>query len=487
MKHLLRPYQSLHRWGPIALAVAVFCLIATPRALEAQAKGVISFFANPFPSLAHTSQGYLGVDLGDVDQEKAQQLKLKDVKGAVITLIDHDAPAGKVGLKVNDVIVSLNGQTVEGAEQLKRMLREIPAGRKVSLEISRDGNIQTLAVELADREAMEHDVWDKIDKEGDLISPAPGMGILGVNGDVASPPGFHIPFLGSSLKVGAIVEPLTSQMAEYLGVNGGLIVKQVAKKSEAANAGLHVFDVILKVGTDPINTAADWERSLRSNEGKQVQVTVLRDRKQQTLNLQVDSKHHSELEWPECIDLFGDSSPDFVAENDLLVPGLFDAQADAAAAQVQSQIDAQVQANDELQKQVQGLSEQQADELRKQAEKMAQDAEQFRQQFKDGQFQFDQKKMDELRQQMEQFKVDPMQMEQLQDQMKMFKVDPKQMDELRQQMDQFRKDFNSDEFKKQFEMNQKQKEQLQEQMKQFQQQFKDQMEYWKEEHSGHFV
>src|SRR5580658_4759214 len=98
MKHLLRPYQSLHRWGPIALAVAVFCLIATPRALEAQAKGVISFFANPFPSLAHTSQGYLGVDLGDVDQEKAQQLKLKDVKGAVITLIDHDAPAGKVGL-----------------------------------------------------------------------------------------------------------------------------------------------------------------------------------------------------------------------------------------------------------------------------------------------------------------------------------------------------------------------------------------------------
>jgi PDZ domain-containing secreted protein len=399
----------------------------------------------------------------------------------VITLIDHDAPAGKIGLKVNDVIVSLNGQAVEGAEQLKRMLREIPAGRKVSLEISRDGNIETLAVELADREAMEHDVWDKIDKEGDLVSPAPGMGILGVNGDVASPPGFHMPFLGSSLKVGAIVEPLTSQMAEYLGVNGGLIVKQVAKKSEAANAGLHVFDVILKVGTDPINTAADWERSLRSNEGKQVQVTVLRDKKQQTLNLQVDSKHHGELEWPECIDLFGDSSPDFVAENDLVIPGLFAADADAAATQAQAN-----------------------EELGKQAEKMAQDAEQFRQQFNDGPLQFDQKKLDELKQQMEQFKVDPKQMDelkqqieqfkvdpkqmqQLQDQMKQFKVDPKQMDELRQQMDQLRKNFNSDEFKKQFEMNQKQKQQLQEQMKQFQQQFKDQMENWRDQQSGHFV
>jgi len=47
------------------------------------------------------------------------------------------------------VVVKLNGQAVEGAEQLRRMLREIPAGRKVSLEISRDGNLQTLAVQLA--------------------------------------------------------------------------------------------------------------------------------------------------------------------------------------------------------------------------------------------------------------------------------------------------------------------------------------------------
>ncbi len=97
------------------------------------------------------SQGYLGVDLTDVDQEKAQSLRLKEVRGAVITLIDHDAPAGQIGLRVNDVVLKLNGQRVEGAEQLRRMLREIPAGRKVSMEISRDGNIQTLAVELAER------------------------------------------------------------------------------------------------------------------------------------------------------------------------------------------------------------------------------------------------------------------------------------------------------------------------------------------------
>jgi membrane-associated protease RseP (regulator of RpoE activity) len=101
--------------------------------------------------------------------------------------------------------------------------------------------------------------------------------------------------------VGALVEPLTSQMAEYLGVPGGLMVKQVARKSEAATAGMKAFDVILKVGPETITTLADWDRSLRANEGKPVQVTVLRDRKQQTLNLQVDSKHHSELEMEELL------------------------------------------------------------------------------------------------------------------------------------------------------------------------------------------
>ncbi len=248
-------------------------------------------FRSPVKLLHSSSQGYLGVDLADVDQEKAQALKLKEVRGAVITLIDHDAPAGKIGLKVNDVVLQLNGQTVEGAEQLRRMLREIPAGRKVSLEISRDGNVQTLAVELADRKVMEHDVWNKIGAGGDLFAPGPGMGFM-AEGDAPLPGGFHMPFFGSSLNVGALVEPLTSQMAEYLGVPGGLMVRQVARKSEADAAGLKAFDVILKVGPDAIATLADWERALHSNQGKPVQVTVLRDKKQQTLTLQVDSKRH---------------------------------------------------------------------------------------------------------------------------------------------------------------------------------------------------
>ena len=265
--------------------------------------------------LHSNSPGYLGVDLADVDADKAQALKLKEQRGAVITLIDHDAPAGQSGLKVNDVVLALNGQKVENAEQLRRMLKEIPAGRKISIEISREGNVQTMALQLADHRAMEHDVWNKLGNTSNNTGPVPGgLGILPGNGDGSLPGGFHVPLFGSTLKVGALVEPLSSQMAEYMGVPNGLMVKEVARKSEAAAAGLKAFDVILKVGSESIATSADWERALHANQGKPVQVIVLRDRKQQTLVLQVDSKRRSAVD-PANL------GPSGIAQNEMLPGG----------------------------------------------------------------------------------------------------------------------------------------------------------------------
>lgn len=285
MKYFSRPYKSL----AVAAALAAGLILAPP-GITAQASKIAQFLEKIDPLLSHSSPGYLGVLVSDVDNDSAAKLKLKDAKGALITLIDHDAPAGQIGLKVNDVVMELNGQKVDGAEHFGRMLKEMPAGRKIILVVSRDGTAQSVEVQLVDRKTMEQDVWNKLGKRDDASSSAPALGILAGAGDAAMP-GFHMPFFGSSLNVGAMVEPLTSQMADYLGVPSGVMVKQVARKSEAAAAGLKLFDVILRVGSETVATTADWDRAIRANQGKSVQVTILRDRKQQTVNLQVDSKH----------------------------------------------------------------------------------------------------------------------------------------------------------------------------------------------------
>ncbi len=74
-------------------------------------------------------QGYLGVDVRDVSEESVSLLKLREARGAEIIRVDHDAPAGKMGLREHDVVLQLNGVAVEGEEQIRRMLRELAPGR----------------------------------------------------------------------------------------------------------------------------------------------------------------------------------------------------------------------------------------------------------------------------------------------------------------------------------------------------------------------
>jgi len=289
------------------------------------------------------------------------------------------------------------------------------------------------------------------------------MGVL--EGGGAAPGGFHLSIFASTLHVGAMVEPLTSQMAEYFGVQSGLMVKQVARKSEAAASGLKAFDVILKVGADAIATSADWDRTLRSNEGKPVQVTILRDKKQQTITLQVDSKHRGALEAPEFFapDIFGSGflAPDAImAETTPLLDEDFAralsaqaaADANAAAEAARSQADA---LNQELGQELGGvprplskgeLNQDEIEKLQRQAEKLRESAKNF---------QIDPEQMKQLEQQTEK----------LRENMKGFQIDPKQMEQLQQQMEEFRKDFSSDEMK-----------QLDRQMEQFRQE----MQQWQE-------
>ncbi|HMG86493.1 MAG TPA: PDZ domain-containing protein [Terracidiphilus sp.] len=429
MNRLMRPYIQ----AGVALVGAAILL--SPSMTRAQATRIAQIVEEPNRLLLHSSvPGYLGVLVGDVDSESASKLKLKDVRGAVVTLIDHDAPAAQVGLRVNDVLLEVNGQPVESAEAFGRMMREIPPGRKVTMVVSRDGATQTLTVQLADRKKLDTDIWNKLNDGSDINTPVEGLGILGTGGagDAPLPGGFHMPFVGNStLKVGALVEPLTAQMADYLGIQNGLMVKQVARKSEAAAAGMKAFDVILKVGSENIATVSDWERSMRTNQGKAVQVTVLRDKKPTTLTLQVDSKKKSELDFDgifadgDC-PLMAFANPDVVL--DLQQHLDLD---DSAVQSMRDQGEALKDQFKQWQDQSGGMhfeiTPQQAEEFRKQTEE-------FRDAFKGQNFGVDPKQMEELHRQMEQFNKEFFGADS-------FKFDQKQMDELNKQMREFQQVF----------------------------------------------
>ena len=404
MKYLSRPYRSsLFSLGVAALFGAG--MVAAPPGAAGQVSSRIEQIVKEPGLLLHSgSQGYLGVLVGDVDAESAPKLKLKDVRGVVVTLIDHDAPAAQAGIRVNDVVLQLNGKSVGNSEQFSRMMREIPAGRKVSLLVSRDGSMQTIAVQLADRKKMEHDVWNKIDGGGEEFTSVPSMGLLSSGGgaDVPASGGFHMPFFGSSLNVGALVEPLTSQMADYLGVSSGLMVKQVARKSAADAAGFRAFDVILKVGSETVNTVADWDRALRSNQGKPVQVTILRNKKQETITLYVDSKHHhAELE-----DLLPDGDcPVMAALSPEFAQNL--AQGSAGIA------DQMIQQSEDLRRNLQGQNFQiDQKQLEQMQQQIQQQMEELRRNFKPEDLKPNSKQMEEFRRQMQQFRQQMLQMQQ---------------------------------------------------------------------------
>ena len=94
------------------------------------------------------------MDTRDITADRVGPLQLKEENGVEMTMVDQDAPAGKAGIKEHDVILSVNGEKVESVEQLRRMIREIPSGRVVSIGISRDGQPLTLKAQLADRKVL---------------------------------------------------------------------------------------------------------------------------------------------------------------------------------------------------------------------------------------------------------------------------------------------------------------------------------------------
>jgi len=261
---------------PLSLS---FCHAAQSWTMDSATEPIV------FSSEDSGTSSYLGVDITDVTSERLSALKLKEEKGVEVTMVDQDAPAGQAGIKEHDVILTMNGTTVESGAQLRRMIHETPPGRVVTLGLSRDGQPMTIKLQLADKhkdtEAMGPKVKDFVMPEIHL----PDIDIPSINMVVVS----------QSARSGLTVENITPQLGEFFGVkNGnGVLVRSVEKGSRAEKAGLRAGDVIVKVNDMAVHDTSDFTHAVRSRHGNSVSVGVVRDRKEQNLNLSLPERKDS--------------------------------------------------------------------------------------------------------------------------------------------------------------------------------------------------
>lgn len=97
------------------------------------------------------SRGWLGVTIGNVDEDMAEAVGLKDAKGAIVTRVTEDSPAEKSGLQRGDIIVKINGQAVDDATITTRVVGALLAGSENKFELYREGKRRNINVKVGER------------------------------------------------------------------------------------------------------------------------------------------------------------------------------------------------------------------------------------------------------------------------------------------------------------------------------------------------
>ena len=255
--------------------------------------------------------GYLGIEFHDVSEDQASALHLKGVRAVVVAMVDHDAPAGKAGVLINDVIVTMNGQPVTGMDSLHRMIHDAGAGATVEVGILRKGAPVKLEIQLADQKEVERQALKMALPDPPPSDPSSPI-LPGFTETFTAPPSTavtHQSFISAMLHMtpftGLAMEEMEPQLAAYFSTPGGtgLLVHTVLPNSPAAEAGLQAGDIVIKADAVVLKSTGDWTRHLHAVKGKPVVLTVWREKQQQQfqVTVQPDLKRHSEVLWPHLL------------------------------------------------------------------------------------------------------------------------------------------------------------------------------------------
>jgi serine protease Do len=184
-------------------------------------------------------RGYLGVIPQEITPQLAEARGIEVDEGVIIASVEDGTPAEEAGLEPGDVVLRFAGVKIIDVPQFRRVVASVAPDRDVEVEILRDGRRRTLSAALAERP----DTYAAEEEEQQRPrEPAQWFGIDVVEVD----------------------DPLAEDL--NIDADEGVLVVNIKGGSPAADGGLLVGDVIVKIGDEKVENLADYERIMKKVE-----------------------------------------------------------------------------------------------------------------------------------------------------------------------------------------------------------------------------
>jgi serine protease Do len=183
-------------------------------------------------------RGYLGLYPQDIDASLAKQFGLNQAGGAVVTQVSPNDPAAKAGIRPGDVILKVNGQGINSANELRLRISQSAPGSVAKLTIQREGKVQDVDVTLKEFPADETAANSTAAPETEGTSG----GLKGV-------------------QVQALTSDLSSRMKLPSGTTG-VVVTNVDPDSPAAAANLDRGCIIQEVNHKPVTSIESYRQAI---------------------------------------------------------------------------------------------------------------------------------------------------------------------------------------------------------------------------------
>jgi len=198
------------------------------------------------------THGYLGIRPKDITPELQKAFGLPDQNGAFVDDIFTNTPAQKAGIKPGDVITEINGKQITDAHSLQLTVSQSTPGSSVNVKLIRNGSEKTMSVKLGELPGA----ITQSDNNQNNSTPATTDSLAGVSVDNLN-------------------EDARSELKIPDNINGA-IVTDVDQDSNAAEAGLHVNDVIIEINRQPVRSAEDAIKLCNDAKSDQILLRVWR-------------------------------------------------------------------------------------------------------------------------------------------------------------------------------------------------------------------